>query len=107
MTKEQKREALLALERGCQIAHEYINCEGKTCAIGALAKRANVSRDELEKDNKECITVRGLIAETILIRYGISRKHQQTIQRINDENDNVEDRTEAVMRYVNNLPTED
>jgi len=107
MTKEQKREALLALERGCQIAHSYINCSGKTCAIGALAKRANVTRDKLEEAEQDFITICKELSSAITYRFGLSIQQQISIQNLNDKFEDEEDRTGAVMRYVNSLPTTD
>ena len=107
MTKEQKREALLALERGCQIRHNYIDCAGKTCAIGALAKRANAPRDALEKADSACINTCKDLVGMIEERFGLNCHQQYSIQNLNDKFDDVEDRTEAITRYVNGLPTTD
>lgn len=84
MTPEQYREARAILENDCESQREYLNDDGKTCAIGALALASGITRQGLRRGNSKGIHERPSLAKAIARRFGLSLQAQEWLQAEND-----------------------
>ena len=103
----------------CEIAASYIDCDGRTCAIGRLAKAAGVPENVLQKAASASIscayesTFEGdvfaeerphvkQIANAITAKFGISHDAMCAIQWANDsERRFIQTRREKVIERFN------
>lgn len=85
-TPEQWDEIYEILAEDCEIASYYINQEGKTCAIGALALKSGASVPDLLQLEAVGITTSSarLVREAIFLRFGLGAGEQNLLQLAND-----------------------
>lgn len=104
-TPEQWDEIQAILENDCEIAQVYIDADGKTCAIGALALVAGVDADYLRFSTAtwppsiQAESVSPLRA-TLERRFGLTESDMVGIQRANDFASNATPATERRSRVL-------
>lgn len=99
MNAKQKNQVVKILKRDCQIAGRYIGQDG-TCAIGALALKAGVSRRFLRKQNSYTIGGLPWVVGKIERTFGLDLAHLRVIQCENDFHDSPGYRRKAVVAVV-------
>lgn len=110
MSLTPKAQAIMdVLEQDCILAGQYVNADGQTCAIGALAeaagfdikrllgKRTN-NRGILESEDKR--TLLGQMREAIKEKFGLSLSQMKLIQRHNDMNFSPEHRRGSIRNFL-------
>lgn len=83
MNRAQYEKARAILASDCAIRHRYINAEGETCAIGALALAAGIEVETLEGWGSTGI---GFVEGYAPIKeeFGLDKEELYLIQRAND-----------------------
>lgn len=83
MNQDQYEKARDALSTGCIISGLYL-CSGMTCAIGALAKLAEVPDEELLKASSQHIGDCETVGKAVERKFGLTIEEQGQIQNAND-----------------------
>jgi hypothetical protein len=122
MNTTQRAEVIQILSKDCKGRYLYLNCDGETCAIGALGLAAGVSRETLEVANVESIDPAAPsyqkttpevtqcvneIAEKINKKFALERHQLGLIQSINDGHKDHVERVRMVLKVVDSFPVED
>lgn len=97
-----KQKAMEAISKDCQVQYEYYT-PGGTCALGCLALLSGVSEDELVRASSENISRCPEIYEPIEAEFGLTVGQQRRIQVLNDQNFEMLDRRDAVLKYLERL----
>lgn len=112
-----KAKAIKVIKSDCKIKQQYMDKDGNTCAIGALALSVGVMFPDYNdalfpitgwRGNIECIDMGNsafVIAtrKALLDEFGLSTLDLCRIQKANDENDTPEDRQEVILKILEAL----
>jgi len=112
MNLNQKQEIIDIIKGDCKISSMYIDSNNCTCAIGALALAAGVSKTDLIIAGAKSITNEYCdstitILEATQKKFGLSPNNLREIQIRNDCNNSSFARQERILEYLNNLPITD
>lgn len=109
MTKAQKAEARVLLEKDCKVAHCYFDRDGDTCAIGCLAVASGFTEKDFIGRRSDFIHKADMrdIARSIMDKFGFTIEQLVNIQLTNDNELDVETRRGKVLLFVDQIPTVD
>ena len=82
MNIEQRASVIEILQNDCQITGVFINNQGETCAVGALAKAAGITDDYLHYHAGVLDSQK--LCRAIKEKFGLSRQQLLEIQSTND-----------------------
>jgi len=95
MKKRQRAAAIRVVERDCEIRERYIDRDGRTCAVGALAVAAGVELNY--RANYNCTGIGSPRPKLVEMRRAIGAKFgldEADLQRIQHTNDAIEAQSE-------------
>lgn len=101
-----KRLLLRLIANDCGISTKYINDKGdKTCAVGAMALAAGVTKAKLRKLGKSQIgSVRcASIAVAIMEKFDLTPYQLTCIQQLNDFSGHIEFRRSEIIIYLETI----
>lgn len=106
-----KQLALSIIRSDCKLQDFYVsNCGKKTCAIGALALAAGISRKQLregdgEDDGRNGSSIRSRrdLRLAIVGRFDLNVGQLDRIQQINDETEDHHERVAKILEYLKSL----
>lgn len=107
MNAKQKEEIIRIIKSDCKTRRVYIDCDGNTCAIGALAVAAGLtlpSPGAVSQSN--LIRYYDELASPLMAAYGLDRYDLQMIQSLNDDYGTPKDRQNAILLYIDSLEIE-
>lgn len=110
MNAEQKRKIIEVISNDAEIQCRYENAEGQTCAIGGLAKAANIARPGSDSyNNGSSIShpeLAGMLA-ALMAHYGLGEYELRRIQTYNDFATDQAVRRMDILSYIEFLPVSD
>ena len=107
MNAAQKAEVLKIVSKDCGAAAEYLDENGQTCAVGAIARAAGVTDKQLRRQNNNKIIRRPMLYRPIRERFGLTVEELMKIQNINDLYSDALVRRDAVKWIVSCLGIEE
>lgn len=116
-----KAKAIEVIKGDCKIKQKYMDAEGNTCAIGALALSVGVKFPEQDPENYPSAGFQGnkesidgkfggvsdfvfKIQEALLINFGLTPLILGQIQTANDSHNTPEDRQAAILTILDSIP---
>lgn len=91
------------LSQDCKIKSLYINSEGETCAVGALALAAGAMPDYLLQQRTTTIGALPDICSLIEGKFGLTTAHLRIIQAVNDDENDDDLRRVFVLQAIDRL----
>ena len=91
------------IKSDCAIRSRYINADGETCAIGALALAAGCTEAQLRKAGDKRIGHLCAIPLAIRKKFDLDLEDMSRIQTENDWNDTSAARRSAILEYIKTL----
>lgn len=99
--------AIETIKNDCKIAHHYINEQGETCAIGALALAVGLTLPDVDDTFKQNDPINHLpLCGLLMEKYNLSESTLSLIQAANDENETPESRRKAILALLEDEPDE-
>ena len=105
MNQKQYERVLEIIEQDCELRFDYVDKEGRTCVVGALALAAGYDESLLHEHHRVRIDNESLVSlrKDIYKVFGLTKRHLVRLQDLNDIYEDSESRRLGIKAALPNI----